>query len=279
MESGGYQGEHIFDIHLHGLKVTVYAVSEDISNHTKSLPSRIGESVLYLDSDPTDLTIHLFVLFCEGMEFRCFLGREKIFECHEGTISISKEIFEFFYFHISGDRTVVLLPFVCFGEEENLFFLGGDNPVFNRVGFLLSGVGFLLDFVFLRALYFAFAPIEEELFEIRIFSDEILNRSYPSLWEDNLSSKGFLKEWKVLHHPIMSSSFTRTIPEEPHHLEREIEAYIREYEEELFSARCKESLSSSSEGTILSGFSIPSLDQKLFHYLSESGNEILEVSD
>jgi hypothetical protein len=279
VESGGYHSEHIFDIHLHGLEITVYTIPEDISNHTKSLPSRIGESMLYFDSHPTNLSIHLFVLWAERMEFRCFFRCEDTFECDEGTISVSKEVSELPNLHIIGNGTIMFLSFVCFGEEKDSFVFVRDNPVFYCVCLLFSGVGFLLDFVFLRALYLPFASIEKELFEIRIFSDEILYVSNPSLWENNLSSESLLEKRKKLHHPIMSSSFTRTIPEESHHLEREVESYVGEDEEELLSARSEKSLASSSESPLLLYLDIPPFDEELLLYLSEGWNEILEINN
>lgn len=161
MKSGGDHGKHVLDIHLHRLEVTVYTVSKGISYHSKSLPSRIGESMLYIDSYPADLAIHLFVLFCERMKFCCFLWCEDILECYESTISVSKKISELPNLHIIDNWTIMFLALVCFGEEENPFVFGCDNPVFNRVSFLFPGIVFLLDFVFLGSLYSSFAPVQE----------------------------------------------------------------------------------------------------------------------
>lgn len=260
MKSGGDHGKHVLDIHLHRLEVTVYTVSKGISYHSKSLPSRIGESMLYLDSYPADLAIHLFVLFCERMKFCCFLWCEDILECYESTISVSKKISELPNLHIIDNWTIMFLALVCFGDEENPFVFGCDNPVFNRVSFLFPGIVFLLDFVFLGSLYSSFAPVQEELFEVWICLDELLYTPDPPLWENNLPSKGFLKERKILHYPIMSSSFTGTVPKESHHLKREIETYIGEYEEELLSARNEETFSSSSKSSFFGRFIVPSLD-------------------
>lgn len=142
---------------------------------------------------------------------------------------------------------------------------------------LFSGVVFLLDFILLRALHRSFTSIQKELFEIRVFSDKFLDGSDPSLWEYNLSSKSLLKKRKILHHPIMRSSLTCAVPEESHHLEREIQPNIGEDEEELFSAGCKESLASSSKSPLLLGFCTSSLDQESFYDLSEGDKKIFKV--
>lgn len=77
----------------------------------------------------------------------------------------------------------------------------------------------------------------------------------------------------------MGLSFTRAISKESHHLEGEIESYIGEDEEELFSTRCKESLASSSESSFFLNLLFSSINQKLLRYLSEGRNEILEIKN
>lgn len=191
--------------------------------------------MLYLNSYPTDLSIHFFVLFAQRMEFCCFFRGEDIFECNKGTISISKEISEFSNLHIIGNWTIMFLPFVCFGKEEDSFVFVCDNPVLDCMSLLFPRVVFLLNLVFLWTLYFSFTPIEEELFEIGICLDKFLYTSDFSLWENNLSSESLLKEWEIFHYPIMSSPLACSIPKEPHHLECEIESYVRKDEEKLFS--------------------------------------------
>lgn len=90
MKSGRYESNHIFKIHLYGLEVSIYTISEGVSYNTKSFPSRVGEGMFNYNSYLRYLSIHLFVFGCEWMELRGFLGSEYFFEFHKCCISVSK---------------------------------------------------------------------------------------------------------------------------------------------------------------------------------------------
>jgi len=141
MESGSYHTDHIFKIHSHGLKVSIETTSQSISYHTKSLPSRKGESMFYPDSYLRDLSIHLFFFRSQWMEFCCFLWSENLFELHKGSISESKHFFdvrEWFESHLFEDGTIVFLSFCCFSEKENPFLLVSNESILDSMTLLLS---------------------------------------------------------------------------------------------------------------------------------------------
>lgn len=235
--------------------------------------------MLYLDPYPADLPVHFPVFVREGMEFRCFFRGEDTLERDEGAVPVSEEIPELSNSHVLGDGTVVPLSVVRFGEEEDPFVLVRDDAVLDRVGLLFPGVVFLLYLVFFRPLYFPFAPVKEELSQIRIRPDEFLDGPDFPLRKDDFPSERFLEERKVFHYPVVSAPLARPVPKESHHLEREIEPHVSEDEEKLFPARCEKSFPSASDGPFPHGLGTPSFHQVLLHDLGEGRNEIFEIGN
>ena len=285
MKSGGYDANHIFKVHIHGLEVPVYTISQWISNNTKPLPSRVWEGVFDLDSYLGYLPIHLFVFWCQWMELRCFLWSHDFFEFHKSRISISEHMFHFceiFYPHFFKDWTVMFLSFTGFWEDQDTLGLICNNAILDCMSFLFPWVKLLLYFSFLWSLDPAFASIQEEIFEMGKFTNKIFYISNLSFWKYLFSSECHLKNRKIFHYPIMCSSFARTIPKEPHHLKCQIETDICQDEEELFFRGGKKSFRSSPSNPSFEHF--PWLLLFFSSFLSirieriyEHGEKILEI--
>ena len=204
--------------------------------------------MFYPDSYLGYLSIHLFIFFCQWVQLRCFLRSHDLFELHKSCITISEHAFDLwkiFYSHFFQDWTVMLLSFTGFWEDQDTLGLICNNAILDGMSLLFSWVELLLYFSFLWSLNPALTAIQEEIFEVREFTNKCFYIPYFSLWKYLSSSESCFKNREIVHDPIMYSSFARAIPEESHHLKGEIESNISQNKEELFFSSRKKSLRSS----------------------------------